>query len=133
MGEPTESKPKKGNPNWRKGQSGNPYGRKPLAHTLTSCIRKQLAQVEPGTGRTYEQLLAEAIVKGAIKTALGGRAELAELVLDRTEGKVPQTIDATIGQYDVKQLNDSQLAIIAAEGIIKDNSRRSRKRTAKKA
>jgi len=76
---------------WKPGESGNPKGRPAFKHTLTSLIRDELTKLSPD-GRTYEQLLAEAIVKGAIAKANSGDGRLAELVLERVEGKVSQSI-----------------------------------------
>lgn len=78
---------------WKPGQSGNPRGRLPYERTLTSCLRDQLADLDPEMGRTYEQLLAEAVVKGAIKAAGKGNGQLAQFIFERLEGKMPELID----------------------------------------
>ncbi len=44
-------------------------------------------------GRTYEQMLAEAVVKGAIKAAGKGNGQLAQFIFERLEGKMPELID----------------------------------------
>jgi hypothetical protein len=85
-----------GNPNiaeagkrhrFKKGQSGNVSGR-PKYKCLSDAYRFQLEQPVPGDpeGRTWGQLLAEAMVRAAVK----GNVHAAREVAERTEGKAPQ-------------------------------------------
>lgn len=78
---------------WKPGQSGNPKGRQPKEHTLTSLIKDELQRREPKSGETYETLLARAIVIGGVASAMKGHDALAKVILERTEGKVPDIID----------------------------------------
>jgi hypothetical protein len=78
---------------WQKGQSGNPKGRPRKIHSLTNLLRDELAAIDPKSGLTYEQLLAKAIVRGGIAAAARGNDALAKVILERTEGKVPDVID----------------------------------------
>lgn len=78
---------------WPKGVSGNPKGRPTKEHTLTSLIKEELQAIEPKTQETYERLLARAMVRGGVASAAKGHDALAKVILERTEGKVPDIID----------------------------------------
>lgn len=84
---------------WKPGVSGNPKGRPKKEHTLTSLIKEELGKLVENDpkGRTYEQALAEAIVKASIPRTLKGDGRLAELILERTEGRVPQQVTGPDG------------------------------------
>lgn len=75
------------------GQSGNPGGMRPGTRSVTSRLRDLLEKGEVGgkpikDGRQVADLLAEVILKGALK----GDYRFAAMVLDRTEGKVPDSL-----------------------------------------
>jgi hypothetical protein len=85
-----------GNPNiaeagkrhrFKKGRSGNVSGR-PKYKCLSDAYRFQLQQPVPGDpeGRTWGELLAEAMIRTAVK----GNVNAAREVAERTEGKAPQ-------------------------------------------
>ncbi len=93
--EHTKKQLPKGMKPWPKGVSGNPGGR-PKGTSVSTLIRKLLEKIEPHSKKTYKELMAEAIVKGGIKKAIAGDGRLAEIVLERTEGKVKQMIDASL-------------------------------------
>lgn len=82
-----EQAPKRGNPNWTKGQSGNPGGRpKEIGH-----VRELARQHTEEAIRTLAAIMTD---KGAKETA---RVAAAEALLDRGWGKAPQEmkIDST--------------------------------------
>lgn len=79
---------KKGNPNWKKGESGNPKGRPPKILSVTSLVKEELEKIDPTTGKNKAQLLAETIVDQSIT----GNVKAFKELLDRVEGKVPQAI-----------------------------------------
>lgn len=79
---------------WRKGKSGNPGGRPPLA--ITSLLREMLdkeADIIPRgaspSDKTWRQLIAKAILIGCTK----GNTSLIGELLDRLEGKISQPIE----------------------------------------
>lgn len=76
---------------WKKGQSGNPAGRKPKAETLTTCIKEYLEGKPKGEKRTRAQMLAEALVEKALTMEQWAVRE----VLDRVLGKPKQTVEQT--------------------------------------
>ena len=75
---------------WVKGQSGNPKGRPPKRVSITSLVKEILDEVpeegKPGVknteGKTWAELVAAALVRGAVE---GNSAHLKEL-LERMEG-----------------------------------------------
>lgn len=72
---------------FKKGQSGNPKGKKPGTVSLTTAIKKFLIS-EATDGETYESKLSRAIVLRALSKS----DVLAKELLDRTDGKVTQPI-----------------------------------------
>jgi hypothetical protein len=102
-------------PRWKPGESGNPNGL-----SITARQKLMMAEVCPfdNKNRTWLDALAEA----GMRLALVQASAMANLQ-DRHEGKVVQPIEAEVRKIeDVKELTDEQLAIIAAEGIIRDNA-----------
>ncbi len=78
----------KGNPHrFKPGRSGNPGGRA-KNKLLSQAYRELLEQVDPKTGKTVAQLIAEKIIEKALK---GDLAALKEIT-DRTEGKSVQPL-----------------------------------------
>ncbi len=75
-------------PPWQPGQSGNPLGRPKKQDTITSLVKDILDQVDGKTKKTYAQLVAEAMVKGALKDP-----QILKELLNRCEGKVREEID----------------------------------------
>lgn len=88
---------------WVPGRSGNPKGRPPLDRCTGDLIRDLLAQAELVTtdkagnpvvkqlppGKTLRHLLAEVIVKHALK----GDHRFVKELLDRVDGKVPDAVE----------------------------------------
>src|SRR4051794_25670331 len=72
---------------FKPGQSGNPGGR-PKGTSLTARLRFRLAQVEPGSGQSYADLLVEALVGEALK----GDVQAARTILERVDGKLPDKV-----------------------------------------
>ncbi len=82
----------KGNPyRFKPGRSGNPGGR-PKTKLLTQAYRELLEQVDPKTGKTVAQLIAENIIEKALRGALKGDLAAVKEITDRTEGKVVQPL-----------------------------------------
>jgi len=86
---------KRGNPNWVKGQSGNPKGRPRKDYSITSLAKEMLDQpaderfLSPSDyGKTWRQAIAKALLVGALRLNPGIMKEL----LDRLEGKPAQPI-----------------------------------------
>jgi hypothetical protein len=71
------------------GQSGNPSGR-PKSRSLSRAYREKLDQLVPGDaeGRPYAQMVADTLVKRAMKGEVSACAELA----DRCEGRPLQAL-----------------------------------------
>ncbi len=87
---------------WPKGVSGNPGGR-PKTKPLTDVLEWLLDQEAPGArGRTYAEVIAEALIKQARKGDVRAIAELA----NRIEGKPLQPVNV-----------DASWEISLAEGI----------------
>ena len=106
-----KQKPNSGHENikphmWKKGQSGNPKGRPKKGKRLTDIIEKYLPMVpeidENPDGKTYQDLIAEALLIGAVK----GNAVLIKEVLDRVDGKVPLPVTGKVkGSIGFKVVN----------------------------
>lgn len=72
---------------WKPGQSGNPAGRPTKEACITSLV-KQYLETKDKHGQTYAQLVAEAMVKGALKDP-----QILRELLNRCEGKVKDEIE----------------------------------------
>ena len=107
---------------WKKGQSGNPQGRKPLTISQTIRDLKKEGYREPSQDdivRAYKYIFAidEAKVKDLVndktqpmlnrivgKAVLSGRGfDIIERMIDRAYGKVGQKIDITTDGEKIKQ------------------------------
>uniref|UniRef100_A0A6M3K435 DUF5681 domain-containing protein n=1 Tax=viral metagenome TaxID=1070528 RepID=A0A6M3K435_9ZZZZ len=75
---------------YRKGQSGNPAGRKKKEDCLLSCIKEELTKAAPN-GETKEQLIAGVLVDMASR----GNVKAIELLLSYLHAKPSQGIDLT--------------------------------------
>ena len=75
---------------WKKGQSGNPAGRKPIKECLTSLLRIEIEKISPedADGRTWKEL----IVISTMRLALQGNATAMKEVWDRIDGKITQPL-----------------------------------------
>ena len=74
------------------GKSGNPGGR-PRGKSLTSKIREllDLAEME-GVTVPSGKVVGDVIAAVIVKAAAGGSLPFVQIVLDRTEGKVPDSL-----------------------------------------
>ena len=79
-----QTKNKGGNPNWKKGVSGNPNGRPPAEKSIAGRIRAALSEDD-----------WTAIIAKATEQAMAGDKAARDFLLDRTEGKPNQKIDIT--------------------------------------
>jgi len=96
----------KGEPHrWQPGQSGNPNGRPKKDVCITSLVKELLGK-DAGDGKTYAQLVAEAIVKLATTPDARGHVPTIKELLDRMEGKVTQPV-ATEGEIILKVKYDA--------------------------
>lgn len=85
-----------------KGQSGNPAGRPKIPHGLSMKkeLVKQLADVDPGTGK----LNIEVIVAAWVRRGKRGEPKALEMIADRIDGKVTQPIAANVNVSREKRL-----------------------------
>lgn len=67
---------------FRPGRSGNPAGR-PKGQSLTGLLREQLDRDDN----------AQALVETIVRKAIEGDYQFCKLILDRTEGKVPDKVE----------------------------------------
>lgn len=113
-----------------KGISGCPGGRSPQ-RMLTLALRAKLASCVPGERRTVAEKLAAVLVD----LAIGGDISAFELIANRTEGSVPQRVNAgvsfsTSGQTwtldSFRGMDDEELSrqIREAEEVIAQSRKR---------
>ena len=94
---------------WQSGQSGNLKGR-PKDALLTKEIRAQLNDVRDD-GKTNAQAIAESMISRAIK----GDVRAADLIFNRIEGRVLQSVDLSVStdwQRTVEQFDISETEMI---------------------
>jgi hypothetical protein len=105
---------------FQRGQSGNPRGRRPRGESLAEIFRR---------GTNFDEILE--ILLGIVRN--GSRArdriEAARLVLDRSWGKAPVTVDLRHGLDDAerqvsrfRQLSDEQLELLATVDALADDA-----------
>lgn len=97
---------------FKPGNRANPGGR-PKGQSLTALLRRRLEAVaDEATGETY----AEQFVNQWVNAALDGNVPAIKEALDRTEGKVPDKIKATLNSSESA---DHALAVVlkALEGF----------------
>lgn len=75
---------------WKPGHSGNPKGRTPDVVLVSDELKRLVA-----TGMDGNDALATALARNLVKRALKSSHDLT-LLLDRTEGKVTQTVESKI-------------------------------------
>lgn len=82
---------------FKPGQSGNPSGR-PKSKLLSEAYRAKLGELVPGDkeGRTYAEMICDAMVKLAMK----GKHLHASEIADRVEGKPRQAYDVELSVND---------------------------------
>ena len=68
------------------GQSGNPKGRPKGSGSVTTCIRRLLNE---GFGNKD---IADELAKAAVKHAMKGNFQYFKEIVDRTDGKMPDTV-----------------------------------------
>ena len=71
------------------GNNANPLGRPKLESTLPSCTRAELERIDPKTGKTNAQIIAEMVVS----RAKSGDTKMIEMCLDYVTGKPVQSIN----------------------------------------
>lgn len=110
---------KRGNPNWIKGQSGNPNGRPKKMISLTSEMKAQLNEVCPydAKGRTWLQYLVDRWLTQSVENATYFRE-----LIERLEGKITQPIGGEGGQpikmeIVVRSENTKKLLEEIAKGV----------------
>lgn len=100
---------------WRRGESGNPKGRPPKARCFRTLLKGLLDSVgaidEEGNKKTREQLLAEAVLLGAMS---GNKTALKEVV-DRIYGAVKQEID--VRNLEPVQVQMEEIDVDKPDGV----------------
>jgi len=82
---------------FKPGQSGNLKGKPKGTLSMTTLLREYLETKDPKTGKYVKDIVSEAFVKRAVAKS----DVLMKELLDRTDGKVTQSIDIDDG-VDVK-------------------------------
>lgn len=81
---------------FKKGQSGNPKGRPPKLPKLDELLASVMSEERNGL------TAAEAVLRALIVKATKGDVRAAEVLLDRSFGKVRQVTDITSGGEPIK-------------------------------
>lgn len=75
---------------WKPGQSGNPAGRPPNTRYISEILREKLLE-KTSEGKTHAELIAEALIELSKDAKMRGFVPAIKELLDRIEGKVPET------------------------------------------
>ena len=102
---------------WKPGQSGNPGGR-PRTAAFSQACREKLSQLVPDdpAGRTYAQVIAEALAQRALKGDIRAAQELA----DRAEGKARQSVEIenTTQRAAFERMSETELEAYVRDGVL---------------
>ena len=80
-------------PPWKKGQSGNPAGKKPGTRSLTTLLREALEVIGEGQKDPYSELLVKKVMKMAIAD---GNEQMIKLCWGYLEGMPKETKELNI-------------------------------------
>lgn len=94
---------------FKPGQAANPAGRPKKDVCITSLV-KEILETDAGKGKTHAQLVAEAIITLAKDIKSKGNIPAIRELLDRIEGKVPEThkIEGDIPVSIIYKLKESE-------------------------
>ncbi len=122
-----KAKPKKPvKPRWKKGTSGNPAGApQKFVSLISQSIKHTLGSAAPGMKQSYASAIGGISVKMVLKRM---KADLAagelsrealsfmELIMDRSEGKVPQPVTFPDALKILEGCSNEELEAIAKHG-----------------
>jgi hypothetical protein len=110
----------KGNPNWKKGKSGNPNGRPVGSFSVVEAIKRKLQEINPADQRTWLESLIETIFQ---KSVIDKDTTMIKEMITRIDGLPVQHIDATTnGQSLNKALDEAEIeTILNAYGDRRNN------------
>lgn len=92
---------------WKKGQSGNPKGKPKGTVSLVTKLREALDRIHKGTGKKYDELLVESIMKDGIKADGQSR----RLIIQYLEGMPKETKDVNLFNFNNEQKEASKKAV----------------------
>lgn len=105
---------------FKKGQSGNPAGRPPKGEAFADALRVGLEEIRSG------KTTRERIVRKAIDKALAGDLEAMKWIVERTDGKVKDVVEAdtvTRVVYEVQYADSDDPDHAAAAPLRPDEDR----------
>lgn len=85
---------------FKKGQSGNPKGKKPGTLSITNRLKEALVKIGEGQTEPYDVLLVKRVMKKAI---VDGDNKMIELVWNYTDGK-PVDKHEVVGELKITEL-----------------------------
>lgn len=116
------TKPRRGNPAWTKGVSGNPGGLPRGSPRISVSLQKML---RTGPDESYEvKNKADQIALTLYDSALKGDTWATREILDRTEGKVSQTLQLSATQLPTEEIAERLITAFQEAGIEEETARR---------
>jgi hypothetical protein len=91
---------------WKKGQSGNPSGRRLGALSLTPELKLKLGQICPTDKK--KRIWREVVVENLLKQATKGNGNALKEIFERIEGKVPRNVALDVASQ-VSSMSDAEL------------------------
>lgn len=108
---------------WKKGQSGNPWGKpKGARSSITSVLRDKLEEIPEGQNQTYKELLVETILhKGLVEKDIHSL----KLIINYVDGLPKQEIDLNNRVINIDDLPDKEFQNIIKgyNGTIEEDNR----------
>ncbi len=123
---------RRGNPNWRKGVSGNPKGSVKGVRTIPQMLREigdrpvddvLLAKLHSLYGPAHNpKTLHEAMLMAAVKDAAKGDKDARQFIAERTEGKVTDKVefnDTTPREVIFKEVRLGDLSVKEPVAVVR--------------
>lgn len=108
---------KKGNPNWKKGVSGNPNGRPRRGNTLTDILKEHLeikdVEIEDENGKIKKITRKNALAEKLIIVALGGDVSAIKYIFDRIDGPIERGVAEDL-EYVISSLRRVESELLGA-------------------
>ena len=89
---------------FERGQAANPDGRNAFGVKVSAILKRRLSETLPDMDN---QTIAEAVAEKLITMALAGDLNALKELIDRTEGRTPQTVDMDVSVKDWRQTVES--------------------------
>lgn len=97
-----------GNPNWKKGVTGNPNGRPKGAVSIVDAIKRKLAEEMPDSTNKERRTYLDAIVQKIFEAGLEKNPQILKDMIDRVDGKAKEYVEHS-GIIATREIDNDEL------------------------